>query len=78
MIITVDAVVVNGLLKPMKALPLEENEQVRITIQKESIPKHTGRALNWEEMAQELDKVSRPVAQANVPLKHKVDYSQVS
>jgi predicted DNA-binding antitoxin AbrB/MazE fold protein len=33
MAITVDAVVENGLLRPMQPLPFKENEQVRITIQ---------------------------------------------
>jgi predicted DNA-binding antitoxin AbrB/MazE fold protein len=33
MIITVEAVVENGLLRPMQPLPLKENDQVRITIE---------------------------------------------
>ena len=33
MVITVEAVVENGLLRPMQPLPLKENEQVRITIE---------------------------------------------
>ena len=34
--ITIEAVVENGLLRPMQPLPLKENEQVRITIEKKS------------------------------------------
>jgi predicted DNA-binding antitoxin AbrB/MazE fold protein len=33
MAITVDAVVENGLLRPMAPLPLAENERVRITVE---------------------------------------------
>jgi predicted DNA-binding antitoxin AbrB/MazE fold protein len=33
MAITVEAVVENGLLRPMQPLPFRENEQVQITIQ---------------------------------------------
>lgn len=33
MALTVEAVVENGLLRPMQPLPLKENERVRITIQ---------------------------------------------
>jgi predicted DNA-binding antitoxin AbrB/MazE fold protein len=35
MAITVEAVVENGLLRPMRPLPLKENEHVRITIEPE-------------------------------------------
>jgi predicted DNA-binding antitoxin AbrB/MazE fold protein len=33
MAITIDAVVENGLLRPTQPLPLNENQQVRVTIQ---------------------------------------------
>jgi predicted DNA-binding antitoxin AbrB/MazE fold protein len=77
MTITLDAVVVNGLLKPMQPLPFKENEQVRITIQRQSIATHTSRALTVEELAQELHQASEAAAQPSVPLKHTVDYTQV-
>jgi hypothetical protein len=46
-------------------------------VELEDVPVHTARALSIEEMTEELDRVSRPVEQASVPLKHKPDYTQV-
>jgi hypothetical protein len=46
-------------------------------VEVEKIPTHTNRALTMEEMAKELNEASQPTTQPSVPLKHKVDYSQV-
>lgn len=43
----------------------------------QGLPTHTNRTLTPAEMTQELDEASHPSAQPSVPLKHKVDYSQV-
>ena len=43
----------------------------------QGLPTHTSRTLPLAEMTVELDKASPPSAQPSVPLKHKVDYSQV-
>ena len=79
MTITVEAVVENGLLRPIQPLPFQEKEkeQVRITITRGNMPTHANRALTMEEMAKELNEASQPTTQPSVPLKHKVDYSQV-
>ncbi len=42
----------------------------------EDIQAHSARTLSLEQTAKELDQVSRPAAQASVPLKHKPDYSK--
>lgn len=76
MTITIDAVVENGLLRPMQPLPFREKDQVRITIQGEKVPTHTKRVLSREEMAAELNEACPTSGQPSVPLKHKVDYTQ--
>ena len=55
MAITVDAVVENGLLRPMQPLPFKENEQVRITIQpKENWVQESYGLCGWKGNPEEL------------------------
>jgi len=59
MAITVDAVVENGLLRPMQPLPLKENEQVRITIQlKENWVQTSYGLCGWTGDADELRRLA--------------------
>ena len=55
MAITVEAVVENGLLRPMQPLPLKENEHVRITIQpKENWVQESYGLCGWKGNVEEL------------------------
>ena len=57
--ITVDAVVENGLLRPMQPLPFKENEQVRITIQpKENWVQESYGLCGWKGNAEELRRLA--------------------
>ncbi len=38
MTITIEAVYENGVLKPMQALPLEEHQKVRVTVEADNSP----------------------------------------
>jgi predicted DNA-binding antitoxin AbrB/MazE fold protein len=55
MSITVEAVVENGLLRPIQPLPLKENEHVRITIQpKANWVQESYGLCGWKGNAEEL------------------------
>ncbi len=59
MAITVEAVVENGLLRPMKPLPLAENEQVRITIEpKEDWVQNSYGLCGWKGNTEELRRLA--------------------
>ena len=55
MAITVEAVVENGLLRPLEPLPLEENAQVRVTIEpKENWVQESYGLCGWTGNVEEL------------------------
>jgi predicted DNA-binding antitoxin AbrB/MazE fold protein len=59
MAITVEAVVENGLLRPIQPLPLKENTQVRITIQpKENWVQESYGLCGWKGDAEELRRLA--------------------
>jgi predicted DNA-binding antitoxin AbrB/MazE fold protein len=59
MAITVEAVVENGLLRPMEPLPLKENERVRITIQaKDNWVQESFGLCGWKGIAEELRRLA--------------------
>ena len=59
MAITVDAVVENGLLRPMQPLPFKENEQVRLTIQpKENWVRESYGLCGWKGNTEELRRLA--------------------
>jgi predicted DNA-binding antitoxin AbrB/MazE fold protein len=59
MSITVEAVVENGLLRPMQPLPFEENQHVRITIQpKENWVQESYGLCGWHGDAEELRRLA--------------------
>jgi hypothetical protein len=71
-----------GITVPTEAVPIEilrkySSLRPLRAISPRSAPAHTDRTLGMDEMAKELDEVSRPSAQESVPLKHKVDNGQV-
>ena len=57
--ITVEAVVENGLLRPMQPLPFKENEQVQITIQaKKNWVQDSYGLCGWKGDAEELRRLA--------------------
>jgi predicted DNA-binding antitoxin AbrB/MazE fold protein len=59
MAITIEAVVENGMLRPIQPLPLKENEQVRVTIEKRSdwIQRTYGMC-GWKGDSKELERLA--------------------
>lgn len=59
MTITIEAIVENGLLRPIQPLPLKEQEQVRITIEQRSdwVQKSYG-LCGWKGDSEELERVA--------------------
>jgi predicted DNA-binding antitoxin AbrB/MazE fold protein len=59
MAITVEAIYENGVLKPAEALPLQEHEQVRITVEpKTNWVEKTCGILGWKGDAEELRRLA--------------------
>ncbi len=59
MAITVEAIVENGMLRPMQPLPLKENERVQITIQsKQNWVQETYGICGWKGDAEELRRLA--------------------
>ena len=78
MTITMEAIVEQGLLRPMKPLPFKDKEQVRITIQGcKTVRADTSAPLSPPELGKALEDSSQPTSQQSVALKHTVDYNQV-
>ena len=59
MILTVEAVYENGVLKPAQALPLREREKVRITVERPGNPvDETYGMLRWTGDVETLDRLT--------------------
>jgi predicted DNA-binding antitoxin AbrB/MazE fold protein len=59
MSITIEAIVENGLLRPIEPLPLAENEQVRITIEpKDNWVQESYGICGWKGNAEELRRLA--------------------
>ena len=60
MTITVDAIYENGMLKPVKPLPLEEHEKVTLNIYPAiSLAKHTAGMVPWTGDVETLERLAR-------------------
>jgi predicted DNA-binding antitoxin AbrB/MazE fold protein len=56
MILTIEAVYENGVLKPMQPLPLSEHEKVRVTVEaKTNWVEATAGMMGWKGSAEEAD-----------------------
>jgi predicted DNA-binding antitoxin AbrB/MazE fold protein len=59
MAITVEAIYENGVLKPVKPLPLNEHEQVEVTVRpKVSVARQTAGMIPWTGDAETLERIA--------------------
>lgn len=59
MTLTVEAVYVNGVLKPAQPLPLKEQEKVRVTVQTDSHPLQEAYGImGWTGDAETLERIA--------------------
>jgi hypothetical protein len=57
--------------------PEQPSLERECSTESQDLPSHTDRVMDLDQLADGIERVSRPTPQANVPLKHKPDYSQV-
>jgi predicted DNA-binding antitoxin AbrB/MazE fold protein len=58
MVITVEAIYENGVLRPTQQLPFQENERVQVTVAKRlSVADQTYGMMGWTGTSEELDRL---------------------